>query len=269
MKPTTTLALGALLSLAAAQPMMEKRDGNTVTVTDVVVVTVDVYTTVNGNPPAASSATTMNHANHVAYHAQNKAEAKAQPSPSSSPSPPAQPPAPVQQKAAVPASPPPAQPPTGSSPEEIQAAADAKQEAINQQQINTNNAQKQADFAHQNQMNAAQNGGPAPQAQPAAPQAPAPSASSPAAAAPQQPSTPSTGGGNGGSCGSIGGSCSGDVTIYNDQGLGACGWANDTNSQDFFALAARTSHMFFLSISLISPLLPPPPLSLFHTVKIR
>ena len=45
---------------------------------------------------------------------------------------------------------------------------------------------------------------------------------------------------NGGSsCGTVGGVGSGDVTIYNDQGYGACGWENDTNSEDFFALAGR------------------------------
>ena len=47
----------------------------------------------------------------------------------------------------------------------------------------------------------------------------------------------------GGSCGEMGGKCmASDVTIYNDQGTGACGWSNDTNSQDFFALAHSKLH---------------------------
>ena len=44
---------------------------------------------------------------------------------------------------------------------------------------------------------------------------------------------------SGGSCGEVGGKClASDVTIYDDQGIGACGWQNDTNSEDYFALAA-------------------------------
>lgn len=42
---------------------------------------------------------------------------------------------------------------------------------------------------------------------------------------------------SGGACGSVGGKCSGDVTMYNDQGSGACGWTNNTNTDEFFALA--------------------------------
>ena len=83
----------------------------------------------------------------------------------------------------------------------------------------------------------------APQAQAAAPQA---QAAAPQAQAPQQPAAgdSSSGGSRGGSqpsggaCGTTGGKCTAEkMTIYDDQGLGACGWSNDTNSQDFFALA--------------------------------
>ena len=253
MKSSIPVALGALIACVVAQPLVEKRDV-TVTdwVTDWVTVTVDVWTTITGDaPPASSTTAASNHHNHLAYHAQNKAAVAAAP-PISSPSPAAQPqqqsppqsnPAPVQQNAAVNPAPAPA---TGSSPEEIQAAEDAKQEAINQKQIDTNNAQKNADFAHQDQMNSLQNGGggqasPPVQQQQKQQQAPPPSPTpaAPAAAQSPAPAAPAVAG-NGGSCGSIGGSCSGDVTIYNDQGLGACGWSNDTNSDDFFALAART-----------------------------
>ncbi|MDI1487302.1 MAG: hypothetical protein OHK93_006571 [Ramalina farinacea] len=86
----------------------------------------------------------------------------------------------------------------------------------------------------------------APQAQAAAPQA---QAAAPQAQALQQPAAgdSSSGGSSGGSqpsggaCGTTGGKCTAEkMTIYNDQGLGACGWTNDTNSQDFFALAEGT-----------------------------
>lgn len=90
----------------------------------------------------------------------------------------------------------------------------------------------------------------APQAQAAAPQAQAAAPQAQAAAsqaqAPQQPAAgdASSGGSSGssqpsgGACGTTGGKCTAEkMTIYNDQGLGACGWTNDTNSQDFFALA--------------------------------
>ena len=60
---------------------------------------------------------------------------------------------------------------------------------------------------------------------------------------PQQQSGGKSGGSgpSGGSCGAVGGKCmASDVTIYNAQGAGACGWSNDTNSEDFFALAQGT-----------------------------
>ena len=48
-----------------------------------------------------------------------------------------------------------------------------------------------------------------------------------------------SGGPTGGKCGDVGGKCmASDVTIYDDQGAGACGWKMDTNSEDYFALAA-------------------------------
>ena len=88
-----------------------------------------------------------------------------------------------------------------------------------------------------------QNQAAAPQVQAAAPQV---QAAAPQAQAPQQPAAgdSSSGGSSGGSqpsggaCGTTGGKCTAEkMTIYNDQGLGSCGWTNDTNSQDFFALA--------------------------------
>lgn len=54
----------------------------------------------------------------------------------------------------------------------------------------------------------------------------------------KQESSQGGSGPSGGACGEVGGKClASDVTIYNDQGTGACGWANDTNSEDYFALA--------------------------------
>ena len=95
------------------------------------------------------------------------------------------------------------------------------------------------------------------QQQAAAPQA---QAASPQAQAPQQPAAgdASSGGSSGssqpsgGACGTTGGKCTAEkMTIYNDQGLGSCGWSNDTNSQDFFALAeGKCTLLVFLSTSL-------------------
>ena len=61
-------------------------------------------------------------------------------------------------------------------------------------------------------------------------------------------SSSSGSGSSGGSCGQVGAKClAQDLTIYNDQGLGACGWQNDTNSENFFALAAGTVFQAFLA----------------------
>ena len=103
-----------------------------------------------------------------------------------------------------------------------------------------------------------------PQKQAAAPQAQAPA---PQAQAPEQPASgdASSGGSSGssqpsgGSCGTTGGKCTASrMTIYNDQGIGACGWTNDTNSQDFFALAAgkctpKSSASIYIAIMLDVP----------------
>lgn len=48
---------------------------------------------------------------------------------------------------------------------------------------------------------------------------------------------------SGGSCGDVGGTCSAPNVTYFEGGLGACGWSNDTNTQDFFALAHGKSSL--------------------------
>ena len=259
MKVSAPLALSALLTVAMANPVERRGDDLNPdvvveTVIDEVIVTIDVTTTITGSPiPVAT-----HHGDHMAYHANGGAAAHVhQEAPASSSSaaavPVVAPVAPVAPKedivvkpssttpapAPAPAyTPPPVTPPTGSSAEDIQDAKNKAQEDLNAAQGVKNDQQKAADFAHQNQMEQLQNGGPA-----AAPPVPGPSAAAaPASPPPSQPQTPppssGSGGGSGGSgCGSIGGQCIGDLTIYNNKGLGACGWENNTNTEDFFALS--------------------------------
>ena len=261
MRNFTPWALSALLSLSLATPIEQRDVGDkTITVIDEVIVTVDVTKILYGKPPGP----TPKQDKHVAYHAKaggGHAHHAVHAAPkSSSPVPVVKP----VEKVVVPATPPTSTTaPDQKTPDEIQAE-------INSKQIQINDEQKSKDIAHQNEMIALQNGGHQPTQQVAPPvQQPTPAApvATPkkAVPAPENP-TPATGGsssssssGGGGSCGSIGGDCSGDVTIYNDQGAGACGWTNDTNSDDFFALAARkscltiilTSYLTFLFYSAI------------------
>ncbi|KAM0797456.1 hypothetical protein BDR22DRAFT_892307 [Usnea florida] len=124
----------------------------------------------------------------------------------------------------------------------------AKNQAAQEQSIQTQNqanrAQEQANENKVAQNQAAQNQVAPAQSSPP-PVAPA---SSPAAAAPvESPATSpaaqdttssdQTQTTSGGSCGQIGGSCTATNVTYFGGGMGACGWSNDTNSEDFFALA--------------------------------
>lgn len=77
---------------------------------------------------------------------------------------------------------------------------------------------------------------PAPVPAPAPAPAPAPKPAPVAPAAPVSDDSSYGSSSSGGSCGTVGGKCSGDVTYY-EAGLGACGWTNDGNSEDVFALA--------------------------------
>lgn len=244
MKYSTSLVLGALLSLSSATPV-ERRDADiTSTVVMTTTVWVDVVETVNGFPPAQNKVAISSH---LSQHAQGKAHnptfTPVAATPTSTPTPaftpdvkaaaPPPPPSSSTSSSYVPANSPDTRPTTGGSPEDIQNAANKKQEQINAQQ-------KAADFAHQDQMNYIQNGGSGtPQSSVAAPTQQAPSQPSPQ---PQQPaSSPVTGSsqsasGDGGNF-PIGKTYTGDATMYNDQGAGACGETYDTHSEDFFALA--------------------------------
>lgn len=75
---------------------------------------------------------------------------------------------------------------------------------------------------------------PAPSVTPLPPPPPPPVVQNPPPAPVAKYSPPSAS--SGGACGTVGGQCVGDITFY-ETGLGACGWTNDGNSEDVFALA--------------------------------
>lgn len=136
------------------------------------------------------------------------------------------------------------------SQEAPQDQANQAQEQTNQAQAAKNQAAKEQSIKTQNQANEAQekaNDEKEAQNQAAQKQAaPAPKFPSPAApvnipAAPPTPqdstSSDQTHQISGGSCGDIGGTCTATNVTYFGGGMGACGWSNDTTTEDFFALA--------------------------------
>lgn len=235
MKLSTTLPFAALLALISTMPL-DKRQDITITITTTidVIETVDVTVTA-GLPPGGKSAD------------QDQNQQVAQPNQPN--------PAPVVhitpvEDAAVPAqatSPPIAQP---GSPEAAQSQANQAQGQTNQDQAAKNQAAQEQAIQAQNQANQAQeqaNDKKEAENQAAQNQvAPAPKSSAPAAAA-ESPAAPQatqdtsssdqTLSTSGGSCGDSGGTCTATNVTYFGGGLGACGWTNDTMSEDFFALA--------------------------------
>ena len=246
MKLSTTLAFGALLVLSSAIPLAKRQDV-TMTVTIDVIETVEAIVTV-GLPPGAKPPLQNLHkqvaqpmqpnpapAAHITPIKDAVLSASSSPSAFSSPS----------------ASNSPSAAPQDSS----QAAQDQvnyAQSQANDAQDLKNKAQKAQDLADQqqsidtqNQINKAQDQAnnaktahnqavPAPVAQlPAAPvkSSPAPPATQATASSDQTQAA------SGGSCGEIGGSCNASDITFFDGGLGACGWTNDTASEDFFAVA--------------------------------
>ncbi|KAG8528060.1 uncharacterized protein KY384_006976 [Bacidia gigantensis] len=234
MKQYNMLALGAplLLSMTLAKPMVHqhfhqrdlellRRDLVTATVIEETTTTIDVTVTVYGSPPEA----------------QIKMAANVQPADNPDPKP-------TQTSSSV------AQSSTANAqadPVAIQQEAIAKQ----QKNIDDQQAKNQAQIEANAKANANSNSQ-AP-AQPATPEKQAPASSNPPTQSqPQQQQSPAakpdtgTQGSSGtapsgGSCGQVGGKCmASDVTIYDDQGIGSCGWQNDTTSEDYFALAANT-----------------------------
>ena len=139
------------------------------------------------------------------------------------------------------------------SPGTTQDQANQAQEQKNNAQAAKNLAAQEQSIQTQNQANKAQEqvnddkiaqnqAAPAPVAQTPAVPINTPAAApvvSPSAPPPTQDKTSSdqTQPTSGGSCGEIGGTCTAANVTYFGGGMGACGWSNDTNSEDFFALA--------------------------------
>ncbi|KAI4275839.1 MAG: hypothetical protein LQ337_002890 [Flavoplaca oasis] len=233
MRPFNLAVLASILSFARAVPL-EKRVLVIETVTNVVVQTVDVTTTVWVNPGAPSPKAQLNnhmnnHHAHVNAHknkdkmkfhppAQKEAVAPAQPQ-SSPPQeeahqgPPAQQPA-AQVAPVIPDPPQQVPPPVAPAPQD--------------------HAQAQAETQAQAQVEVAAPQDIAPQPAAPAPQPAAP-ASAPVAPAKSKEDV-SVESGSTANCGEVGQPCSGEITFY-DTGLGACGTTDDGLSENVFALA--------------------------------
>ena len=249
MNLSTILAFGALFVLSSAVPL-EKRQDVTSTVTVDVIETIEAIVTV-WLPLGAKPAVHDLH-KQVAQPIQPNAAPAAHTTPV--------------QDAVLPAysspsaSSSPSAAPLG-SPQATQDQVNSAQEKANDAQDLKNQDQKAKDLADQqqsidtqNQINKAQDqtnnantaqnqAAPAPVAQPPAAPVNAPAAapvkSSPAPPATQdKASSGQTQATSGGSCGEIGGSCKASAITFFEGGMGACGWSNDTMSEDFFALAA-------------------------------
>ncbi|KAL8802600.1 MAG: hypothetical protein Q9182_003690 [Xanthomendoza sp. 2 TL-2023] len=243
MKPFVISILASVLTFAAAVPL-EKRILVVETVTDVVVKTVDVTTTLwvspgrptpqvdnNNNNNNNSNNNNNQHGHHHAHN--NKHKTKNKPlvqkvAPAPAPAPiPAQPQSsppeayhsPAVQQPAAPA-PIPAQPPAPPAAPVVQVA--------NKQAVPVPQPAAPINEAPSPPVPA-----PVPSPQPVAP-APAPA---PAPVAPiKSNANLDSNAGSMASCGKVGMPCSGDITFY-DTGLGACGWTNDGLSENVFALA--------------------------------
>lgn len=249
MKLSTTLASSALLALSLAMPL-EKRQDVTITTTVDVIETVDVVVTVwlppGGQPVEKEQLQQVAQPNRPnlapIVHITPVRDAVV-PNHTPPPAPPASP------------APPAAQP---DSQEASQSDANKVQEQSNSAQAAKNLAAQEQSIKAQDQVNKAQekannnkiaeNQAASKQAAPAPiAQAPPAPVNTPAAAPVDLPSTPpatfdttslsQTQSTSGGSCGEIGGSCSAPNVTFFEGGLGACGWSNDTASEDFFALA--------------------------------
>ncbi|KAL8694731.1 MAG: hypothetical protein Q9218_000657 [Villophora microphyllina] len=213
MKSFTVATVASILAAVVAVPL-EKRVLVVETVTDVVVKTIDLTTTVYVKPSAPTNAA------HLSQHVHHYAHAH--PSSVSAAHPQSQPEAQnLPNKAPVPA-PAPATPPTQYVapvvPQPAKAAAPAPQPAAPVYKA------------------------PSPAPVPVPAPAPSPAAAPAAAPAPAKAKadlTTSNTISNSGStadCGKVGMPCAGDITFY-DTGLGACGWTNDGTSEKVFALA--------------------------------
>ncbi|CAD6582290.1 MAG: hypothetical protein ASARMPREDX12_000894 [Alectoria sarmentosa] len=241
MKLSQTLAYSALLALSSAMPLEKRQDiTTTTTITIDVIETVDVVVTVflgdQKQPQQVAQLNTPNPAPVVHITPVEDVAIPAQTSP------------PVSQQ---------------DSPEAAQNQANQAQEQTNQDQAAKNQATQEHAIQAQNQANKAQvqaNDNKVAQNQAAqnqgadAPKSPSPtvpvntpSAAPPVTAPVESPAVPpatqdsassdQTQPKSGGSCGEVGGTCYATNVTYFGGGLGACGWSNDTTSEDFFALA--------------------------------
>lgn len=246
MKLSTTLAFGAFLASSFAMPLEKRQDITTTidvieTVTDIVDVIVTVWL-----PYGAKPANQEQHQQVAAQPNIPKPAPVVHITPVKDAAIPAQTPHPVAQQD----SPEAAQNQANQAQEQTNQAQAAKNQAAQEQSIKAqsqaNQAQEQANNEKEAQNQAAQK-----QAAPA-PKSPSPAApvDVPAAAPTPQDSTSSdqTQPHSGGSCGEIGGTCTATNVTYFGGGLGACGWSNDTTSEDFFALAHGAHPPFYLPV---------------------
>ena len=233
MQLSTALAFTTLVALSSTMPVDKRQDIDiditiTITTTIVVIDTVDVIATA-WLPPAVSNKPNPAPVVHI-----TPVEDAAPPAQATSP--------PVTQSL---------------SQEAAQNQANQVQEQKNQDQEAKNQAAQEQAIQTQNQANQAQeqaNNEKVAQNQAAQDQAaPAPTSSTPAAPvetpAALQTTQDTTSSGqtlstSGGSCGETGGTCTATNVTYFGGGLGACGWTNDTMSEDFFALAHGAPALF-------------------------
>lgn len=236
MKLSTTLAFGAFVAFSFTMPLEKRQDiavTTTIDVIETVTDIVDVIVTV-WLPFGAKPANQEQH-QQVAQPNLPKPAPVVHITPVEEAVVPAQTPHPVAQQ---------------DSQEGAQNQANQVQEQTNQAQAAKNQAAQEQSIKTQNQANQAQeNANDEKEAQNQAAQkqaAPPPGKPSPAApvdvpAAPPTPqdstSSDQTQPKSGGSCGEVGGTCTATNVTYFGGGMGACGWSNDTTSEDFFALA--------------------------------
>lgn len=243
MKLSTTLAFSALFALSLTMPL-EKRQDITITTTIDIIETVDVVVTV-WLPPGGKPAD--QHQQVAQPNIPNPAPA-VHITPVEDAAVPAQTSSPAAQQDPQEA----AQNEANQAQEQTNQAQAAKNQAAQEQSIQAqtqaNQAQEQANENKLAQNQAAQNQAAQNQAAPA-PSSPPPAVpvNTPAAAPVEPPAVPPATPDNTssdqtqpksvGSCSEIGGICTATNVTYFGGGLGACGWSNDTMSEDFFALA--------------------------------
>ena len=240
MKLSTTIAFGALMALSSAVPL-ERRQDITITTTVDVIETVDLVVTV-WLPAGGHPADQEQHRQVVQPNKPNSAPVTHT--------------TPAQDAVVATQTPPPVEP--QEAPAESQDQANQAQEQTNKAQVAKNEAAQEQSIQAQDKTNKAQeqaNNDKIAQNQAASNQV-APAVNTPAAApvevAPvtQDNTSPDqTQATSGGSCHLVGGACSADNVTYFGGGMGACGWSNDTMSEDFFALAYGVHPIYLSSIS--------------------